>query len=81
MGQKLFTISKIFRSCHDIVMWANVHPFGLYTSTSFHFADSGSIPIDSSSKILSFSSVSELLSLGPSIHLTYIGGSLNRSKS
>jgi hypothetical protein len=81
MGQKLFTMSKMFRSYHDIVMWANVHPLCLYTSTSFHFANSASIPIDSSSKTPSFSSVSELLSLGLSIHLTYIGKSLNRSKS
>jgi hypothetical protein len=81
MGQKLFTTSKMFRNCHDIVMWASVHSFCLYTSASFYFADSASIPTDSSSKIPSFSTVSELLSLGLSIHLTYIGKSLNRSKS
>jgi hypothetical protein len=81
MGQKLFTMSKMFRSCHDIVMWANVHPFCLYTSASFHFANPTSIPTDSSSKTPSFSSVSKMLSLGLSIHLTYIGRSLNCSKS
>ena len=81
MGQKLFTMSKMFRSCHDIIMWTNVHPFCLYTSTSFHFANSASIPTDTSSKTPSFSSVFELLSLGLSIHLTYIGRSLNCSKS
>jgi hypothetical protein len=80
MGQKLFTMSKMFRYYHDIVMWANVHPFCLYTSASFHFADSASISTDSSSKTPSFSSVSELLSLGLSIYFTYIGSSLNRSK-
>jgi hypothetical protein len=32
MGQKLLTMSKMTRSCHDIVMWANVHPLCLYTT-------------------------------------------------
>ena len=81
MGQKLFTMSKMFRYCHDIVMWANIHPLWLYTSASFHFANSAFIPIDSSSKTPSFSSVSQLLLLGLSLHFTYIGNSLNRSKS
>ena len=80
-GPKLFTMSKMFRSCHDIVMWANVHSFCLYTSASFYFADSTSIPTNSSSKSPSSSSISELLLLGLLIHLTYIGKSLNRSKS
>jgi hypothetical protein len=72
---------EMFRSCHDIIMWANVHSVCLYTSTSFYFADPTSIPIDSNSKIPSFSSISEMLSVGLSIHLTYIARSLNHSKS
>jgi hypothetical protein len=39
MGQKLLTMSKMTRSCHDIVMWANVHPLCLYTTATSGIAN------------------------------------------
>jgi hypothetical protein len=34
MGQKEFKMSKMSNSCHEIVMWANVCPFCLYTTVT-----------------------------------------------
>jgi hypothetical protein len=34
MDHKLFTMLKMTRSCHDIIIWANVHPFYLHTTVT-----------------------------------------------